>query len=226
MKKNLLYLCALTLLSGIFTGCSKDDDTEAPVVTILGDNPYQLAVGSVFNLSNDPGATASDNEDGDLTDDLVPDYSELNLNVAGEYEVHYEIADNAGNIGDEHRLMYVTHTGAQIDANTWTIDEIFNGASTAANFTTSIVGSNIYAFSVIGLCDDFVDNPACIAIMEADRITIPEANAVQGVSTYKISGSGTIAKLSNGKLEFTLTYTLRDNSTSLTETYQSIVTSL
>jgi hypothetical protein len=87
MKKNLLYLCALTLLSGIFTGCSKDDDTEAPVVTILGDNPYKLAVGSVFNATNDPGATVSDNEDGDISDDLVPDYSELNLNANSDVTV-------------------------------------------------------------------------------------------------------------------------------------------
>jgi hypothetical protein len=226
MKKNLLYLCALTLLSGIFTGCSKDDDTEAPVVTILGDNPYKLAVGSVFNATNDPGATVSDNEDGDISDDLVPDYSELNLNVAGEYEVHYEIADKAGNIGDEHRLMYVTHTGAQIDGNTWTISETLNGAATAPFFNTSIVGSNIYAFSLTGICDDNVDNPACTAIMEADRVTIPEANAISGTSSFKVAGSGTIEKLSNGKLQFTLTYTYKDVTTGVIETYNATVTSL
>jgi len=227
MKKNLLYLCALTLLSGIFTGCSKDDDTEAPVVNILGPNPYPIAVGSVFNASNDPGATASDNEDGDLTNDLVPDYSELNLNIAGEYEVHYEIADNAGNIGDEHRLMYVTHTGAQIDGFTWVIVELLNGSQTAdAKFNVSTLSPTSYDFSLTGLCDDYVSNPACIAYMVADRITIPEVEAISGAPAGKISGSGTIEKLSNGKLKFTLTYTFTDSSIGLTEVYNTTVTSL
>jgi hypothetical protein len=227
MKKLLIYVSALTLVSSVFTGCKKDDDTEAPVVTILGDNPYKLAVGSTFNASNDPGATVNDNEDGNITANLNPDYSELNLGVAGEYEVHYEIADKAGNIGDAHRLMYVTHTGAQVDANTWTIAETLSGtASGSATFTTSLVGSNIYAFSLVGICDDLVDNPACIVNMEANRITIPEVNALASAGSFKVSGSGTIAKLSSGKLQFTLTYDLKDVTTGLVETYNATVTSL
>ena len=43
-------------------------DTTAPVITLLGDNPMTIEVGSTFT---DPGATATDNYDGDLTSSIV-----------------------------------------------------------------------------------------------------------------------------------------------------------
>ena len=39
-------------------------DGDAPVITLLGDDPLTLLLGDVFT---DPGATATDNADGDLT---------------------------------------------------------------------------------------------------------------------------------------------------------------
>lgn len=44
-------------------------DTTAPVITLLGENPITIEVGSVYS---DAGATATDNVDGDLTRILLP----------------------------------------------------------------------------------------------------------------------------------------------------------
>ena len=50
------------------TVASGDPETEAPVITLLGDNPLELNNGDVYT---DPGATATDNVDGDLTASIV-----------------------------------------------------------------------------------------------------------------------------------------------------------
>src|SRR5699024_1473262 len=44
-----------------------DEDTEAPILTLNGDNPMELEVGSTYD---EPGATAEDNVDGDVTEDI------------------------------------------------------------------------------------------------------------------------------------------------------------
>ncbi|MEM6734396.1 MAG: immunoglobulin-like domain-containing protein, partial [Myxococcota bacterium] len=44
------------------------DDAERPVITLLGDAMVSLEVNAPFT---DPGATASDNRDGDLTSSIV-----------------------------------------------------------------------------------------------------------------------------------------------------------
>ena len=43
-------------------------DSSAPVITLLGANPLPIEFGSVYT---DPGATATDDVDGDLTGSIV-----------------------------------------------------------------------------------------------------------------------------------------------------------
>lgn len=69
MKKQILALSAFVMIgSALFmTGCS-EDDTTAPVITILGDNPTV----SLLNVTYvDAGATATDEKDGNLTSSIV-----------------------------------------------------------------------------------------------------------------------------------------------------------
>ena len=68
-------------------------DETPPVITLLGDNPYDLFVGQTFN---DPGATAVDNVDGDISGDINVTGS-VNTSVAGTYTLLYDVADAAGN---------------------------------------------------------------------------------------------------------------------------------
>ncbi len=222
MKKVILLLSLAVITSALFTGCSKDDDTEAPVVTVLGDNPYKLAVESTFDASNDPGATASDNEDGSVTSSINTDYSELDLSNAGEYEVHYEVRDQAGNFADNHRVMYVTHLGTQINSSWTVVEKLGTVVQGSAEFNTNTV-TNIYGFSVTGLSDGSQDSPGVIT-MEADRLTMAEQDLFAGTSSFKISGTGTIKKNTSNKLEINLTYTVRDNTTNTTEDYTAVAT--
>lgn len=69
-------------------------DTTPPVITLTGDDPQIVAVGEDFA---DPGATATDNRDGDLTESIVTNTSAINSSVPGEYTVTYNVSDSAGN---------------------------------------------------------------------------------------------------------------------------------
>lgn len=68
-------------------------DQTKPVVTLLGDNPYELPV---FESFNDPGATAWDNRNGDVTDNISVQ-SNIDTAKLGTYDVIYTAYDDAGN---------------------------------------------------------------------------------------------------------------------------------
>jgi len=88
------------------------DDTEAPVITLTEPNPQQLAVGNEYT---ELGATATDNVDGDLTDKIDTDASNVNTDAEGNYTVTYNVSDAAGNVAVEvNRTVVIT---APIDVN-------------------------------------------------------------------------------------------------------------
>jgi hypothetical protein len=71
-----------------------NEDKTPPVIILDGDNPMNIAQGTPYE---EPGATATDNVDGDLTDDIVIDASNVNVETPGEYIVTYNVSDSNGN---------------------------------------------------------------------------------------------------------------------------------
>ncbi|WP_198664879.1 immunoglobulin-like domain-containing protein [Lewinella sp. IMCC34191] len=93
-------------LKGIqICGISGGEDNTPPVVALQGDNPLNLTVGQSFT---DPGATAFDNVDGDLTGSIVVNASGVNTNAVGSYAVNYSVSDAAGNTGNAVRIVNVS----------------------------------------------------------------------------------------------------------------------
>ena len=82
------------------------EDTVAPVITLLGDNPITIEVGDTYT---DAGATATDNFDGDITSSIVT-VSTVNTSIVGVYLVAYNVSDTAGNAAAE-----VTRTVTVVD---------------------------------------------------------------------------------------------------------------
>lgn len=83
-------------------------DSEAPVITLLGDNPQMIERRSSYE---ELGATATDNYDNggdpiDLEEDDI-DSSEVNTDEVGEYEVRYNFTDSAGNAAEEVRRTVI-----------------------------------------------------------------------------------------------------------------------
>ncbi|GHC02657.1 immunoglobulin-like domain-containing protein [Cerasicoccus arenae] len=69
-------------------------DYEAPVITLV-DGDISILKGTAFV---DPGFSANDNRDGDLTSQVVTEWisDPIDVNQVGEYELFYSVFDSAG----------------------------------------------------------------------------------------------------------------------------------
>ncbi|MFZ1075413.1 MAG: immunoglobulin-like domain-containing protein, partial [Minisyncoccia bacterium] len=84
-------------------GNQTSSDTTPPTVTLIGAAAMQLNVGDTFV---DPGSTASDTVDGNLTSKIVETGS-VDTATAGTYTLSYSATDAAGNTGSVSRLVTV-----------------------------------------------------------------------------------------------------------------------
>jgi hypothetical protein len=69
-----------------------------PVITLSGNASITLTVGDAFA---DPGATAMDDEDGDITANIVVGGDAVNTAAAGTYTITYNVTDMDGNAATE-----------------------------------------------------------------------------------------------------------------------------
>ena len=83
-----------------------DSDTLAPVITLSGANPLNITVGGNYI---EPGASATDNMDGDLSS-LINISGTVNSGVTGNYQIVYTVSDNSGNIAEVTRFVNVYST--------------------------------------------------------------------------------------------------------------------
>jgi hypothetical protein len=82
-------------------------DMEAPVLTLLGNNPDTVDVGS--GVYADAGATAIDNIDGDVTANIMVTGT-VNTTAIGSYTLTYKVSDAWGNADSTTRLVVVRDT--------------------------------------------------------------------------------------------------------------------
>src|SRR5699024_11590124 len=81
----------------------ESEDTIAPVISLNGDNPMELEVGET---DDEPGATAEDDVDGDVSD-AIEVSGDVDTSTVGKYEVVYTVSDAAGNEATETRTVNV-----------------------------------------------------------------------------------------------------------------------
>jgi len=77
---------------------ASEADTTAPVITLTGNATIDLTVGDTFS---EPGYTANDNVDGDITGNVNVGGDTVDTNTAGTYIITYNVTDEAGNPADE-----------------------------------------------------------------------------------------------------------------------------
>lgn len=78
-------------------------DKTNPVIKLKGNNPFNLYLDNEYT---DPGYTATDNYDGDITEDVVTT-NNINKNKLGTYEVNYKVSDSSGNTAEIKRTVKV-----------------------------------------------------------------------------------------------------------------------
>ncbi len=94
-----------------FNGCS-DGTTNPPtntppVITLLGNNPFIISAGTPFV---DPGATATDTEDGDITSSIIKTGT-VNTSTLGTTTLTYTVTDSDGLSASTTRTVVVTSNG-------------------------------------------------------------------------------------------------------------------
>ncbi len=127
MKRTQLILSAtaVILALSIMIGCKKKSN-YTPAIYVKGGD-MTIPLNSTFS---DPGATAQDDEDGELTDKIEVDQSELDVNQVGSYNIVYKVIDSDGNESEASRIVTVAN-----DAQTYFGYEftVFDTAGTGAS---------------------------------------------------------------------------------------------
>ena len=117
-------------------------DNSSPVITLNGASPITIEVNNDYT---DPGATARDNFDGDITSGILVK-NNVKANAVGTYTVEYTVTDTAGNTSTVTRTVYVKDTTSPIITLKGKADitiEVFSsytdeGATATDNYDTDI----------------------------------------------------------------------------------------
>lgn len=80
------------------------EDKDAPTLELSGNKEYFVRQGGSYN---EPGYTAKDNCDGDLSDKVVVEGS-VDSNTPGDYIIKYSVTDSANNTTTEERKVVVS----------------------------------------------------------------------------------------------------------------------
>ncbi|MFB6226269.1 MAG: immunoglobulin-like domain-containing protein, partial [Candidatus Paceibacteria bacterium] len=94
---------------------AKEDNGKDPQITLKGNEKITLTTDQKYV---EPGAEASDKEDGDITDQIKK-LGSVNDNVAGEYSIVYKVTDSDGNNASASRVVTiesVTNTDKKSDS--------------------------------------------------------------------------------------------------------------
>ena len=102
MMKQITKFVLAFLFAFFLWHCEKLD-TTSPELTLLGDDTMRVVLNETFD---DPGATAKDNEDGDLSQNILIT-SKLNTDETGIYQIYYTVTDNDGNKSEKVRYVIV-----------------------------------------------------------------------------------------------------------------------
>lgn len=196
----LILLIATTLLS-----CHKDrplGDPVPPVITLIGDRNLEHPLGQPYV---DPGATAFDEKDGDLTDQIVV-ANTVDPDKIGEYTVTYNVMDLDSNMAVEViRDVEVVFSAFSLEGD-WTVNHNCQATSGVADNQSVIVNTaSEFTFegfiSIFGAVSFDLD-----ANVNGSNINVPSQDVNQFIT---VSGSGS---LNNDGTEIVLNVTI-ENST-------------
>lgn len=161
MKKTSILLF-ITIITSLWA--CKDD--IAPVIVLNGDPDMELVLNQAYE---EPGFTAYDDKDGDLTASVVA--SELNVNVAGQQTITYTVNDEEGNQGMAIRKVNVFNELEGLDG-TW-----------SGEFVMPYPGTNKQRYGEIIELSTSVNR----GVIFKNFANTPDANVSATVSTSSLS---------------------------------------
>ena len=218
MNKRLILIPALLIAttSVIFTGCSKDEDTTAPVITLNGDVFTEIELQEAYV---EQGATAIDGEDGTVN---VSISGIVNNDLKGNYTISYTATDEAGNTASEERTVTVVNS-ADFLGGTYDDATDVCGASGSAMFDATVTPSDTengeFDVTNFGAFRQSI-TITCEFNSATNKITASTPQSLGGVTnlTQVFPSSGII---SNSPVTFQIVYEWNDGGSSeiCTSTY-------
>ncbi|MFC2100657.1 immunoglobulin-like domain-containing protein [Bacteroidota bacterium] len=203
MKK---YFGIIVTLALIFTlafsiSCTKED-TNGPVITIIGDNPLIVILNQNWT---DPGASAEDDEDGVVAVTATHDVNKNHQSTT--YKITYSATDAAGNTSTANRNVHVLNDASMYEGN--------------YDATIRLNGNIDYQYVEIIESDDFINNKITFQKFDGHdpnkiygniigtAITIPLQNSTINTEVWSFQGNGLI---NDTIMEFVIDYTATVNS--------------
>ena len=189
-----MLIVAIALISA----CKKNK--TAPVITVTGDNPVSIVLGSTYT---DAGATAVNGDESAA--EVTTDASSINTSLLGSYTVTYSSTNEYGTTNATRTVNVV------LDQASWIGDyDVVDDCGTAASlqdvqtFAAGATTNDIIISNVVDLVGGDLN-----ATISGTTLTIPQQDIDLSVGTLTISGTGT---MNNDGTAITLSYTY-DNTT-------------
>ena len=197
-------------------------DTVAPVITLNGASAVTLEFGNAYV---EAGATATDNDDGDVTANITITGS-VDSSTAGTYTITYSVADAAGNAASLTRIVTVeeyvhpTIINLALPGNGGSLDSFTGEYSSqwgAAKLTNGVTVEDGWASKVNPDTQEFI-----YSFTNGDSVTLSDAVIHSGTaegqywaknvevwtsvdgSNYTLAASGSLANNSGSSITLDL----------------------
>jgi len=121
--KVLIRFVLIGVLVLIITACNKKDTTP-PVIKLNGQEVVTVVQNEKFN---DPGATAIDNKDGNITSKIIVK-GKVDTSKVGVYTLTYEVTDSSGNKATKTRTVKVIKNNKRLISG-YVVDDPVKGAT-------------------------------------------------------------------------------------------------
>ncbi|MFO7673015.1 MAG: DUF5011 domain-containing protein, partial [Lutibacter sp.] len=183
-------------------------DVGAPIITLLGNTTINIMIGGTFT---DPGATATDDVDGDLTAKIVVGGDAVNVNTAGTYIITYNVSDAAGNAATQRTRTVIVAADVVAPVITLTGSATINilvggtftdpGATATDNIDGNITANIVVAGDAVNvntagtyiITYNVSDAAGNAATQKTRTVIVTAVPVTSGAYLYATSGTVTIA---------------------------------
>ena len=181
-------MLALLIAGLLLASCSENDDVP-PVLTMNGQDTLFHVLNAAYN---DPGATAIDDTEGNISDKIYVD-NQVDINRVGEYTVNYRVVDESGNEAPTlTRVVYVYNQGVDYYGDYFAEDvEVYPG-QTFCNYPSYSWGDSIQNFRSVFLEFACSSKRTVYADVIDTLIILPFQLIQDSVFSMSIQGAGTI----------------------------------
>ncbi|MDC0714355.1 choice-of-anchor A family protein [Stigmatella sp. ncwal1] len=162
------------------------EDTLNPVLTLTGANPQVIACGTQYV---DPGATAVDRCDGDLTSKITVSHN-VNPSAVGQYAASYGVTDRVGHMAAANRQVRVAATEIHLSDYTLFLLENYSGGP---DVTGKVAAGGNITLASFSIGEALPDNDVAQTLVAGGNLTLTRGS-VWGQAFYggQYSGDGTV----------------------------------